>query len=150
MSAPPQTARILVIANRTASTPRLLDEVSSRRKTAQFTLVVPEVHGHHHAPDWSEKEARELVERAAGGEVAILDRGSDALDTVHDAVGDGDFDEIIVCTPEEHLARLVGHDLAHRLRKLGLPVHVIPPEPDATLSETLQAGLPGTYREGLN
>ena len=34
-----------------------------------------------------------------------LDAGSDALDTIHAAVGADEFDEIIVCTKPEHLAR---------------------------------------------
>jgi hypothetical protein len=69
---------------------------------------------------------------------------------VHEAVGDGDFDAIIVNMPEKHLTRLMHHDLTRRLRRLGLPVVVIAPEPGASLSATLQSGLPGTYRDGLD
>ena len=45
----------------------------------------------------------------------------DPLDTVHRAVSDGEFDELIVCTTPAHLARWVHHDLPHRLQHLGLP-----------------------------
>src|SRR4051812_37705745 len=148
MSAPPQVARILIVANRTSSTPVLLDEVGRRRHEASFTLMVPPVHAGH--DDWTPEEASQLLERAAAHDIATLDCGADALDTVHEAVGDGDFDEIILCTPEEHLSKLMHHDLARRLRRLGLPVVVIPPESDGSLSEVLQNGLPGTYRQGLN
>src|SRR3954447_11536079 len=102
MTAPPRTERILVIANRTASTPRLLDVVADRRHSARFTLLIPPEHGNHHGPDWTVEEASELLSRSAGTEIATLDAGSDALDTIHEAVGDGEFDQIIVCTPEEH------------------------------------------------
>src|SRR5687767_6153956 len=105
--------RILVIANRTASTPMMLDEVAERaRAGASFTLLIPPEHGHH--DDWTRETALELMERAAGGDVAILDPGDDPLDSVHRAVSDGQFDELIVCTAPTHLARWVHHDLPHR------------------------------------
>jgi hypothetical protein len=149
MTAPPRTKRILVVANRTASAPRLLDVVADRRDNARFTLLIPPEQLKHHGVDWTAEEACELLHRSAGTDIATLDVGPDALDTIHEAVGDGDFDEIIVCTPEEHLHRLMHHDLTRRLRRLGLPVLVIPPDPTATLPEYLQSGLPGTYRDGL-
>jgi hypothetical protein len=135
--------RILVIANRTASTPVLLDTVAERaRAGASFTLLIPPEHGHH--DDWSQEEALELVGRAAGGEVAILAPGDDALDTVHGAVSDGAFDELIVCTAPTHLERWVHHDLPHRLQHLGLPVVVIPPERDALIPGHVSDSLPDT------
>jgi hypothetical protein len=150
MTAPPRTERILVVANRTATTPELLDAVADRRQGARFTLLIPPEHVKRgHGRDWTAEEACELLQRSAGADIATLDAGPDALDTIHEAVGDGDFDQIIVCTPEEHLHRLMHHDLTRRLRRLGLPVLVIPPEPDAPLSQTLQSGLPGAYAEGL-
>jgi hypothetical protein len=137
--------RILVIANRTASTPTLLDEVAERaRAGATFTLLIPPEHGHHE--DWSRDDALELVGRSAGGEVASLDAGDDALDTVHRAVSDGEFDELIVCTVPSHLARWVHHDLPHRLQHLGLPVVVIPPEHDAPIPQNVREAMPETAR----
>ena len=133
--------RILVIANRTASTPRMLDEVTERaRAGASFTLLIPPEHAHH--DDWSPKVALELMERAAGGDVASLEPGDDPLDTVHRAVSDEEFDELIVCTAPTHLARWVHHDLPHRLQHLGLPVVVIPPEPDAEIPDHVRDVLP--------
>ena len=52
-----------------------------------------------------------MLTEAAGSEVGVLDCGADALDTIHGAVDAGQFDEIIVCTVPEHLARWVHHDL---------------------------------------
>ena len=135
--------RILVIANRTASTPMMLDEVAERaRAGASFTLLIPPEHGHH--DDWSREDALELMKRAAGGEVASLDPGDDALDTVHRAVSDGQFDELIVCTAPTHLARWVHHDLPHRLQHLGLPVLVIPPDRKSPIPEHVSDAMPNT------
>jgi len=135
--------RILVIANRTASTPIMLDTSADRAQGgASFTLLIPPDHGHQ--DDWSQELALELVGRATGGDVVSLDSGNDPLDTVHRAVSDGEFDELIVCTAPSHLARWVHHDLPHRLEHLGLPVLVIPPEPDAPIPDLVRDGLPNT------
>jgi hypothetical protein len=135
--------RILVIANRTASTPVMLDRVAERaREGATFTLLIPPDHGHHE--DWSREVALELVGRAAGGDVASLDSGDDPLDTAHRAVDNGEFDELIVCTAPAHLARWAHHDLPHRLQHLGLPVLVIPPEADAPIPDHVRDALPDT------
>ena len=133
--------RILVIANRTTSTPTLLHKVAERAQAgASFTLLIPPDHGHH--DDWSQEAALKLMERAADGDVASLAPGEDPLDTVHQAVSDGDFDELIVCTTPPHLARWVHHDLPHRLQHLGLPVTVIPPERDALIPGHVSDALP--------
>ena len=135
--------RILVIANRTASTPVMLDTIAERAQAgASFTLLIPPDHGQN--DDWSQELALELVGRATGGDVASLDSGDDPLDAVHSAVSDGDFDELIVCTAPAHLARWVHHDLPHRLEHLGLPVLVIPPEHDAPIPDPVRDGMPNT------
>jgi hypothetical protein len=135
--------RILVIANRTASTPMMLDRIAERaRAGASFTLLIPPDDGHQ--DDWSREVALELVGGAAGGDVASLNSGADPLDAVHRAVSDGEFDELIVCTAPTHLARWVHHDLPHRLEHLGLPVLVIPPEPDAPIPDLVREAMPNT------
>ena len=151
--------RTLVVANRTASTPVLLDEVTRRAAAgARFTLLIPPEKSAHGGDDWSLQDAVELLERAAGEPVETLDCGPDAFDTIHRAVRDGAFDEIILSTPSEHLSRWIHHDLRHRLEHLQVPVRVIPPEPDAPLPDHLRTqmpeswsyppptpGIPGTY-----
>jgi len=82
------------------------------------------------------------VGRAAGSDVAVLDSGDDPLDTVHRAVSDGEFDELIVSTTPTHLARWVHHDLPHRLEHLGLPVVVVPPEADVPVLDQVRAAMP--------
>jgi hypothetical protein len=41
------------------------------------------------------------------------------------------FAGIILSSAQEHHARWFHHDLPHRLQHLGVPVMVIPPEPDS-------------------
>ena len=135
--------RVLVVANRTASTPALLAAVGAQaRAGASFTVLIPAEEAD--APDWTDEEATRLLGQAADQEVTCLDAGSDALDTIHHAVGRDEFDEIIVCTKPEHLARWVHHDLPHRLEHLGLPVSVIPPDED--VPDDIRAGLPTGWR----
>jgi hypothetical protein len=142
MTAPPAVVRILIVANRTASTPMLLDEVTRRaRAGARFTLLIPPERSAH-GEDWSEADGVGLLERAAGGPVAYLDCGPDALGVIHRAVDAGEVDEIILSTPPEHLARWIHHDLRHRLEHLELPVCVIPPEADAPLPDHLREAMP--------
>ena len=134
--------RVLVVANRTPSTPALLAEVGARaRAGADFTVLIPPEKTEH--PDWTQEEAVRLLTGAAKRDVECLEAGPDPLDTIHGAVGKGEFDEIIVCTVPEHLARWVHHDLPHRLVHLGLPVCVIPPDRD--VPDDLREGLPSGW-----
>jgi hypothetical protein len=138
--------RILIVANRTASTPMLLDEVSRRAQPgAGFTLLIPPEKGASDGEDWSLEDALALLRRAAKQDVGQLDCGADAFDTIHRAVDDREYDEVILCTPPEHLARLIHHDLRHRLEHLGVPVLVIPPEPDVPLAEHVRSELPESW-----
>jgi hypothetical protein len=59
---------VLVVANLTESTPRLLEEVQRRaRSGCDFTLTVPPER-HPDAPDWTPEEGLELVRRAAAAD----------------------------------------------------------------------------------
>lgn len=122
--------RLLVVANRTESAPRLLEEVEQRaRDGCEFTLIVPPER-HPDAPDWTPEDALELVTRAARGRpVALVDCGADAAATVGDLVERGACDEILLCTPPEHHPHWHRHNLPKRIQELGVPVNVIPPDP---------------------
>ena len=80
--------RVLVVANRTASTPALLAEVGARaRAGASVTVLIPPEEADQ--PDWTDEEAARLVGHAADQKVECLDAGPDALDTIHAAVDAG-------------------------------------------------------------
>ena len=132
--------RVLVVANRTASTPRLLDEVTRRaQEGASFTVLIPPEKAGHDGDDWTPEVARELLERAAHGDVGEAYPGGDAVDTIHKLIEERRFDELIVSTAPQHLARWVHHDLPHRLRHLKVPVVIIPPEPNVPIDEDVSA-----------
>jgi hypothetical protein len=123
-------ARILVVANRTAATPMLLEEVRRRAGLgARFGLMIPPCHEEH--ADWSGGEALDLMTRACLASVDVVDPGEDAVATIHAKVADGTYDEVIVSTPREHHLHWFRHDMPQRLHDLQCTVTVVPPEPDA-------------------
>ena len=84
--------RILVVANRTASTPAMLGEVQRRAKEgARFGLLIPPVHPDDPI-DWSAEDARALLERAGAGTVEEVDGGEDAALRVHELVHAREYD----------------------------------------------------------
>ncbi len=125
-----QSRRVLVVANRTESAPRLLDEVGNRaRAGCQIALVVPPEH-HPDAPDWPPEEALRLVQRAAGDRpVTLVDCGEDAAATIGELVERGECDEIVLSTAPEHHEHWHRHTLPKRIQALGIPVTAIPPDP---------------------
>ena len=70
---PAKVKRVLVVANRTASTQRLLDEIPRRaeREPSRFTLLIPDV-ADRKAADWTLEVAIPLLRRAARGPVDHL------------------------------------------------------------------------------
>jgi hypothetical protein len=123
------TRRLLIVANRTESTPRLLEEVRRRaRDGCDFTLIVPPER-HPDAPDWTADQALELIGRAAHGRpVAHVECGPDAAATIGELVEQGACDEILLCTPPEHHPHWHRHSLPKRIQALGIPVSAIPPD----------------------
>jgi alkanesulfonate monooxygenase SsuD/methylene tetrahydromethanopterin reductase-like flavin-dependent oxidoreductase (luciferase family) len=125
-----QSRRVLVVANRTESAPRLLDEVGNRaRAGCQIALVVPPER-HPDSPDWTPEEAHRLVQRAAGDRpVTLVDSGEDAAATIGELVERGEYDEIVLSTAPEHHEHWHRHTLPKRIQALGIPVTAIPPDP---------------------
>ena len=119
--------QILVVANRTAAAPRLLDEVTRRAKESpcRFTLLIPDV-ADRNAADWTLDTALPLLQKAARGPVDSRVGGPDPIESVQNAVRDGEFDEIIVSTLPKGLSRWLGEDVPSRLRDaVGVPITVV-------------------------
>jgi hypothetical protein len=97
-------ARVLVVANRTAATPKLLEAVRQRaaRGPCTFTLLVPAL-AHVVDPDNDVVErtlelALPLIEEAAGSPVKGLIGNSDPVRAVSEAIGVERFEEVVVST----------------------------------------------------
>ena len=131
--------RVLVVANKTAATPALLDAVRERasRGPCTFTLLVPNpAHGLHQVvdpEDQSHSEAESvielalpLIEDAAGGAPVDAMIGVPfPLDAIQDAVNVHGFDEIIISTLPTRVSKWLHLDLPRKVAALGLPVTTV-------------------------
>jgi hypothetical protein len=131
-------ARILVVANKTAATPALLEAVRERaaRGPATFTLLVPNTaHGLHALVDpedqgQSEAEttlelALPLLEGAAGGPVDGMIGVPEPLAAIQDAINIHGFDELIISTLPQRVSKWLKLDLPSKVAGLGLPVTTV-------------------------
>ena len=123
-----EPARVLVVANRTAATPRLLDAIRerARRGPCEFALLIPDV-ADRKAADWTLETALPMMSRSARSEVRGIVGGPEPFESIQDAVQNGDFDEIIVSTLPRKVSKWLRRDLIRRVEGLGLPVTAIVP-----------------------
>ena len=122
-------ARILVIAYRTAATPKLIEQVRTRAEQGpcSFVLLVPR-------PYWdpeTEEAAKvielavPLLEEAAGGRVEAEVGDTDPFVAVRTALERSQFDEVIVSTLPHRVSHWLRSDLPARVERLGVPVTVV-------------------------
>ncbi len=127
----PDPARVLIVANRTAATPALIDAVRERaaRGPCDFTLLVPQLIAEE---AFGEDEARKTIElaipllqEAADDEVPAIIGTSDAMLAVERVLVHEHYDEVIVSTLPERVSHWLKRDLPTRIERLGLPVTVV-------------------------
>ena len=131
-------ARVLLVANKTAATPALIEAVRKRagEGQAKFTLLVPSAaHGLHKVVDPEDAASSEaedilalalpLLAEAAGRPVEGLAGVASPIEAIHDAVNIQGFDEIIISTLPTRVSKWLKLDLPHKAAGLGLPVTTV-------------------------
>jgi hypothetical protein len=133
------SARILVVANRTAESPELLEALRHRNADGdcEFTLLVPstpqglawaaDMHsGEDNAEDHRQAFLDELREEGLNVNDAKVG-DADPLAAIQDECNFADYDEIIVSTLPLHISKWLHLDLPHKAgHATGLPVtHVV-------------------------
>jgi uncharacterized membrane-anchored protein len=133
------TAKVLVVAHKTAATPALLAAVRVRaaQGAAGFHLLVPNPAEHAELTDAERRHrvtegehvlalALPLIDDAAGveadGSVSIR---HDPMDAIEETLREGNFHEIILSTLPSSVSRWLHVDLPHRVAHLGLPVTTV-------------------------
>jgi hypothetical protein len=127
-----QAPHVLVVAHRTAATPRLLEEVRRRAQQApcRFTLLVPRP---YYDPDTEEAEivvelAVPPLEEAAGAQIDAVVGEEDPVEAVRHFMAAGEVDEIILSTLPHRVSHWLRRDVPSRLQALGVPVTVVTAE----------------------
>jgi hypothetical protein len=152
--------RVLLVANRTAMTEPLREEVLKRaadgddvtfhllvpaHPSGLHRLVDPEVAGREEAQARME-EAQVALSEATGSEVTGEVGDADPVAAIHDVLGAREFDEIVISTLPKRLSRWLKVDLPSKARGFGLPVtHVeaLPASDEpavATVADEVRAG----------
>jgi hypothetical protein len=146
---------VLVVANRTAATPDLLDAVKryAQAEPSTFALLIPDAAKGEHS-DWTLELALPLLARAAGGPVEGLTGSSgDPFDAVREVLAAGDYDRVIVSTLPRRVSKWLRRDLPARVAALGVPVDVVTPKSSRStggvFSDSERAGLPPAGMGGI-
>ena len=125
----PTPHRTLIVANLTASTPFLLQEVERRaaERPTTFSLLIPSVDARR-TSDWSLETALKLLSKAAGTTVrGEVGSSSDALESVSAALDEVGYDDVLISTLPKPASEWLRRDLPTRVERLGLPVSVVTP-----------------------
>ena len=123
------SARVLVVAHKTAATQALVDAIRARaqRDECTFTLLVPRGYWD---PDTEAAAstielAGPLLDEAAGSHVDARIGDSDPYVAVRDTLEAGEFDEVIISTLPERVSHWLRRDLPTRVQRLGVQVTVV-------------------------
>jgi hypothetical protein len=131
--------RLLVVANRTAATARLLDTVRDMAADGptEVTLLVPAF------PTVFDPDALEtrnnlalaipLLEEATGTTVRGIVGDPDPFSAVQLAMQETSYDEVVISTLPTRISRWVKRDLPQRVERLGVPVTVVTASPAAAM-----------------
>jgi|ERR1035441_7805958 hypothetical protein len=126
MSSP---ARILVVAHRTAATPKLLKQVRARAQQSpcSFVLLVPRPYWDPETEEAAKviELALPLLEEAAGAHVEATVGDADPFIAIKSALESSPFDEVIVSTLPHRVSRWLRLDLPAHVERLGVPVTVV-------------------------
>jgi hypothetical protein len=128
--------RVLVVANKTAATPALIEAVRKRAAAgpARFFLLVP--NPDHLVFDRNSRDIRmgeqvlalalPLLEEAAGGAMeGRVATSPNAYDDIVEELESRDYDEIILSTLPSHVSHWLHVDLPHRVANLGYPTTTV-------------------------
>lgn len=126
----PARRRTLIVANLTAATPFLLQEVQRRaaERPTSFKLLIPNSNPNRGA-DWSLETALRLLTRAAGTPVEGFVGGEDAYESIKQALEAGSYDDVLISTLPPDQSEWLQTKLPARVEALGTLVSVVtPPE----------------------
>jgi NADPH-dependent ferric siderophore reductase len=133
------TAHILVVADRTAASPALLDAIRERasRGRARFHLLVPNPAEHAELTDAARRKDVAAGEQVLALALPLIDAAArshahgsvslrhDPMDAIEDALRNEKFDEIILSTLPHSVSRWLHLDFPHRVAHLGLPLTTV-------------------------
>lgn len=132
------SARVLVVAHKTAATPALLEAVRDRaaRGNASFTLLVPNpTHGLDRLTDPEDVGQDEgqqilalalpLLEEAAGAPVEGMVGVPSPFEAISDAINLHGFDEAIISTLPTRVSRWLHLDLPRKVAGMGVEVTTV-------------------------
>jgi hypothetical protein len=121
--------RILIVANRTAASPLLLESVreGAAQGPCRFTLLIPN-EPRKGGAHWTLETAIPLMERSAGGRIEGMIGEEDPFEAVKAALQEPGFDEVIVSTLPKRVSEWLRRDLPHRIERLGVPVTTVSQE----------------------
>jgi hypothetical protein len=133
----PAPARVLVVANKTAATPALIEAVAERAAAgpATFFLLVPNPDDHL-VFDRNSQDVRAgqqvlalalpLLEEAAASDIeGRVAASPNAYDDIVDELDAHEYDEIILSTLPSHVSQWLHVDLPRRVAHLGYPVTTV-------------------------